>query len=410
MKLINLFTKTSKETPRGETTKNAKLLVQAGFVNKLMSGVYTYLPLGLKTLNKIKNIIREEINAVGGQEVLMPALTPKENWVKTKRWDEIDVLFKLTGSDKKELALGSTHEEIVTPLVKQYASSYKDLPVAVYQIQDKFRDEPRARSGMLRGREFSMKDLYSFHADEKDLDQYYEKVVEAYHKIFKRLEIGDITLLTYASGGVFSKYSHEFQSIIDSGEDTVFVCNKCNVAVNKEIYDAKKGCEKCGNKELIEKRTIEVGNIFKLGNRFSEAFDYKFIDKDGKQKPVVMGCYGMGPGRIMGTIVELLADERGLVWPEEIAPFHIHLVAIGKDPGVVAEANELYKKLIDKKIEVLFDNRDISTGAKLADADLIGIPHRIVISEKTLSAGKFEYKNRSEKEVKMISEDEVFGL
>ncbi len=410
MKLTNLFTKTSKEAPKGETTKNAKFLVQAGFVNKLMSGVYTYLPLGLKTLDKIKNIIREEINAVGGQEILMPALTPKENWVKTKRWDEIDVLFKLTGSDKKELALGSTHEEIVTPLVKQYASSYKDLPVAVYQIQDKFRDEPRARSGMLRGREFSMKDLYSFHTDEKDLDQYYEKVVGAYHKIFKRLGIGDITLLTYASGGVFSKYSHEFQSIIDSGEDTVYVCDKCNVAVNKEIYDAKKGCEKCGNKELIEKRAIEVGNVFKLGNRFSEAFDYKFIDKDGKQKPVVMGCYGMGPGRIMGTIVELLADERGLVWPEEIAPFHIHLVAIGKDPKVMVEANELYKKLLDKKIEVLFDDRDISTGAKLADADLIGIPHRIVISEKTLSAGKFEYKNRSEKEVKMISEDEVLGL
>ncbi len=395
-----LFYKTSKDISEEEKSTNAQLLIRAGFVDKLMAGVYTYLPLGLKVLNKIKNIIREEMNAIGGQEILMPALTPKENWTKTGRWDSIDVLFKLKGSGNREYALGSTHEEIVTPLAKKIINSYKDLPLAVYQIQDKFRDEPRAKSGLLRGREFSMKDLYSFHADEADLDSYYEKSKEAYLKIFKRC--GLAALIVEASGGTFSKYSHEFQVLTESGEDIIFYCEKCSYAQNKEIAEYKAGdkCPKCAGK-MREGKAIEVGNIFKLKNKFSEAFDLNFLDKDGKKNLVMMGCYGIGPSRVLGTVAEISHDERGIIWPEEIAPFDVHLVALfGKDAKINkkidAETLCLHDSLQKAGFEVLYDDREeVSAGVKFGESDLFGIPLRLVISEKTLAKDSVEVKKRN---------------
>lgn len=412
MRLSKLFTKTTKETPKDEHAKNAQLLIRAGFIDKLMSGVYTYLPLGLKVLNKIKNIVREEINEVGGQEILMPVLTPKENWMKTGRWDEIDVLFKMEGAGGKEYALGSTHEEIITPLVQKFASSYKDLPTAVYQIQDKFRNEPRAKSGLMRGREFSMKDLYSFHTDEQDLEKYYGKVKDAYFKIYDRVGIGDgLTVLSFATGGEFSKYSHEFQTLVDSGEDTIYLCEKCNIAINSELFNSDASrCEGCGGTEFKEVKSAEVGNIFKLKTKFTKAFSYNYTDKDGKEKPVVMGCYGIGPSRMMGTIVEVYADDKGLVWPENIAPAKIHLVSLGKDKEILKASDKLYDDLQSKGIEVVYDDRGMSAGEKLADADLMGIPHRVVISKKTLAEKKFELQNRKSGKIKMVDTNELFQL
>lgn len=407
-----LFYKTTKEISEEEKSMNAQLLVRAGFVDKLMAGVYTYLPLGLRVLNKIKKVIREEMNTIGGQEIFMPALTPKENWMTTGRWDTIDVLFKLEGLGGKDYALGSTHEEIVTPLVKKMVNSYKDLPVAVYQIQDKFRDEPRAKSGLLRGREFSMKDLYSFHADEADLDAYYEKVKETYLKIFYRLGLDAIVV--EASGGTFSKYSHEFQVLTESGEDIIFYCEKCRYAQNKEIAEYKAGdkCPKCGGK-MAEGKAIEVGNIFKLKTKFSEAFNLNFLDKEGKKKLAVMGCYGIGPSRVLGAIAEVSHDERGIIWPVEVAPFDIHLVALfGKDERknkrIKEGSGKLFESLQKGGFEVLYDDREeVSSGVKLAESDLFGIPLRLVISEKTLDKGSAEIKKRSEKEVELAKLNKV---
>ena len=405
MKQSQLFTKTSKENPSGEVSLNAQLLIKAGFVDKEMAGVYSYLPLGLRVLGKIKNIVRDEMNKLGGQEILMPALHPKENYEKTGRWNEIDILFKLDGAGGKEYALGATHEEIVTPLVKKFASSYKDLPVAVYQIQDKFRNEPRAKSGLLRGREFSMKDLYSFHKTQEGLDEFYEKSKETYFNVYKRCGLGDLTHIVFASGGMFSKYSHEFQTITKYGEDVVYICEKCGVGINKEIIKDQKVCPECGGEKLKEEKAIEVGNIFKLKTKFTDSFDYKFTDEKGQKQQVLMGCYGIGPSRVMGTVVEVHHDEKGMVWPEEIAPFQVHLISLG-DEGK-AEAEKIYNTLVEKGIEVLWDDRDIQAGAKFADCDLIGIPKRIVVSKKTLDGNSVEVKMRNSDEVELVEIDKL---
>lgn len=407
MKYSNLFGKTSKSVQADADSANAKLLTQGGFVAKQMAGVYSYLPLGLRVLTKIQNIIREEMNAAGGNEILMPAMTQESSYEQTGR-DKMDVLFHLQGRDESELVLNPTHEEVVTPLAQKYVFSYRDLPMAVYQIQNKFRNEPRAKSGLLRGREFNMKDMYSFHVSKENLDEYYEKVKEVYFKVYTRLGIGDITVLTYASGGMFSKYSHEFQTFAEVGEDTIFYCEKCCVAVNKEIIDDQKGaCPECGNKKLAERQAIEVGNIFKLADKFSKPFEFVFKDSDGKDKPVEMGCYGMGPSRIMGALVEVMHDEKGIIWPKEVAPYQIHLVSLGADDSVKQEAEKLYNRLLAKGVEVLWDDRDAQAGAKLADADLIGIPTRLVISKKTLAEDCVELKERSEKDAKMVKLAEV---
>ncbi len=407
MKYSQIFGKTSKSVQADADSANAKLLTQGGFVAKQMAGVYNYLSLGLRVLTKIQNIIREEMNAVGGNEILMPAMTQEASYKQTGR-DKMDVLFHLQGRDDSELVLNPTHEEVVTPLAQKYTFSYRDLPVAVYQIQNKFRNEPRAKSGLLRGREFNMKDMYSFHVSKESVDEYYEKVKQAYFKVYERLGIGDITVLTYASGGMFSKYSHEFQTFAEVGEDTIYFCADCKVAVNKEIIDEQKdACPECGNKKLVERQAIEVGNIFKLGDKFSKPFEFVFKDSDGQDKPVEMACFGMGPSRLMGALVEVFHDDKGIMWPKSVAPYQVHLVSLGDDENVKQAAEKLYNQLSEKCIEVLWDDRDASAGAKLADADLIGIPTRLIVSKKTLADDSVEVKERNEQEAEMVKLSDV---
>lgn len=403
-----LFTKTEKQVPKDEISTNAKLLIQAGYVDKLMAGVYSFLPLGLRVYKKIEQIIREEMNAIGGQELFLPALNPRENWEKTGRWESMDDLYKLPVDENKFFVLAPTHEEVVSPLAKKYIASYKDLPKDVYQFQTKFRNEKRAKSGVMRGREFSMKDLYSFHTDQQDLDRYYERAIAAYHNIFRRCGVGDITYLTYAAGGTFSKYSHEFQTVTPAGEDTIFICDKCKVAINKEIVeDLHRACPQCSSKELREAKAVEVGNIFKLGTKYSAPFDLSYLDQEGKKQLVIMGCYGIGLQRLLGTIVEVSNDEKGMIWPETVAPFSVNLISLKQNK----EAEKIYDDLKKVGIEVLYDDRDeISAGEKFADADLIGCPWRVVVSEKTLQDDSVELKKRSEKDCDNVKIDKIAKL
>jgi len=398
-----MFPKASKQAPKDAESANAKYLVQGGFVHQEMAGVYSWLPLGLRVLNNVEKIVREEMNALGAQELLMPALQPKDNWMKTKRWDGLDVLFKLKSKIGGEAALGATAEEIITPLVKAYINSYQDLPLALYQIQNKFRDELRAKAGVLRGREFGMKDLYSFHADEKDLEEYYEKAALAYAKIFKRCGLDAVRVR--ASGGTFSKFSDEFQAKTPAGEDIIFYCPKCKAYYNNELV--KDGKCPSGHKLEEGEKAIEVGNIFQLKTKYSDAFDLKYLDKDGKQNPIIMGCYGIGTTRLVGAIVEANHDERGIVWPKEVAPFSTHLIALfGKDAKmnkkISAAALSFLRKQESQNIEVLYDDRlDVSAGEKFAVSDLLGISERVIISEKTLAKNEMEIKNRKTGKVMM---------
>ncbi len=409
-----LFTKTLKEAPKDEISANAKLLIRAGFADKLTAGVYSFLPLGLKVLKKIESIIREEMDSVGGQEILMPALHPKENWVKTGRWESFEALFRLKGAQDREYALGATHEEVVVPLAQKFVFSYKDLPFALYQIQTKFRNEMRATGGLLRGREFVMKDMYSFHADESSLDAYYDKVRDAYFRIFGRCGLGGKTFLTSASGGTFSKYSHEFQTVAESGEDVIFICEKCGLAINREIKNETPRCPACRSGDFKEAKAIEVGNIFKLGTKYSEPFGMAYRAASGEEKPVIMGCYGIGPTRIMGTVAEVSNDEKGIVWPAEIAPFDIHLLTIlgqnDKMNSQIKKAAEGLCRKFSAKAEVLYDDREKSVGEKFAEADLIGIPLRAVVSEKTLAKNSVEIKPRGAKEAKLVKLGKVNSI
>jgi len=409
MKQSQLFAKTTKNLPEGEESKNARLLIKGGFINKSSAGVYSFLPLGLRVLEKVNNVIREEMNAIGAEELLMPALVQKKYWEQSGRWG-VDVIYR-TGENVKsekdfQYGLGWTHEEVISAIARHFISSYKDLPRAAYQIQTKFRAEVRAQAGILRGREFLMKDLYSFHADRADLDDYYQKVINAYRKIFKRL--GLKALVTEASGGAFTKeYTHEFQVLNPAGEDTVFYCEKCGFSQNQEIYKPE-AHKDCGG-EVKTGRAIEVGNVFKLGTKFSEAFNLSYNDNTGAKHPVIMGSYGIGPTRVMGTIAEEYNDEKGIVWPETVAPFRAHLVMLGESPKVRKEADRLYKLLsgLVGESEVLYDERSASAGEKLNDSDLLGIPVRILISEKTLAAKKIEVKKRSAKSAEMMTAAEI---
>ncbi len=409
-----LFTKPRKEAPKDEVSKNAQLLVRGGFIDKLQAGVYSYLPLGLRVLKNIEAIIREEMQAVGGQEVLMPTLQPKENWLKTGRWDTLDVLYKVKDASDRENALGPTHEEIVVPLVKQFVNSYKDLPISVYQFQNKFRMELRAKSGILRGREFLMKDMYSFHRDEEDLKQFYEKMKEVYKCVFERVGIGAQTHLTYASGGSFSQFSHEFQTVTPAGEDIVYICGSCGTAINDEIIAVQACCPTCGECKLKSERAIEVGNIFELKSKFSDAFGMQFKDETGANRPVIMGCYGIGLGRVMGAVVEVFGTENAIVWPESVSPYNVHVIALeGKGEGsqaVRTVAERLVYELEKKGVTVLHDDRDLRAGEKFADADLLGIPHRVVVSEKLIAQKQFEYHNRQQNQEQMFDEGELIKL
>ena len=406
MRQSQLFGKTLREDPKDEVSSNAKLLERGGFIYKTMAGVYDYLPLGFRVLDKINGIIREEINVIGGQELLLSALQPKERWSKTGRWDVMkDIMYQFKDNSGREVGLATTHEEALSEIASRSISSYKDLPLFVYQIQTKFRDEPRAKSGLIRGREFLMKDLYSFHRDEKDLDRFYKIADLAYRKIFKRCELD--FYVTEASGGTFTKeFTHEYQVLSEAGEDWILYCSKCRFAQNKEVSQMKEGgkCLKCKNPVNLG-RSIEAGNIFKLGTKFSEAFGLYYSDEKGDKSPVVMGSYGIGPGRLLGTITEAHHDDRGIIWPEAVAPFKAHIIEVKSQKSKVKSyAQKLYKELLAKGVEVLYDDRDDkSAGEKFADADLLGIPLRVVVSEKTLEKKGVEVKRRFDKEVKIIS-------
>lgn len=406
MKQSNLFTKTRREAPKDEVAKNAQLLIRAGFINKEMAGVYSFLPLGLRTLNKIIGIIREEMNGIGGQELQLTALQDKKVWETSGRWSDevVDNWFKTKLKNGSDVGLGFTHEEPLTELMKDHIRSFRDLPIAAYQFQTKFRNEERAKSGIMRCREFLMKDLYSFNVDVEAHNAFYEKAKQAYVKIFERAGIGAQTYVTFASGGSFAKYSHEFQTLTESGEDTIYVHEGKKIAINKEVMNDEVLKDLgIARSDLVEKKAVETGNIFSLGTKFSSALGLNYKDKEGKVIPVVMGSYGIGPARLMGTIAELWSDEKGLVWPASIAPFAIHLIALNNESGSVKKiADELYTKLTAKNIEVLYDDRDCGAGEKFGDSDLIGIPTRYVISEKTLKEDSIEVKDRKSGEVKMV--------
>ena len=406
MKFSQLFTKTTKKAPKDEASINARLLIRAGFIDKNMAGVYAYLPLGLRVLKKIKRVIGQEMNKIGGQELLLTSLQDPAVWKKTGRWDdkEVNVWFKTTLANKNEVGLANTHEEAITKILTRHVSSYRDLPKYIYQFQAKFRNELRAKSGLIRTREFIMKDLYSFSRDEKEHKKFYETVQKAYVKIFNRVGIGDSTFLTFAGGGSFSKYSHEFQTLCESGEDEIYVDEKKKLAINKEIY-SDETLKETGLKreDLVKKKAIEVGNIFSLGTKYAQALGLNFKDEGGKEKSVIMGSYGIGLGRLLGTVVEQSHDERGIIWPQEIAPFKYHLVSLQPEGGKVAsEAEKIYRSLHGQGVEVLYDDRKVSAGIKFADSDLMGIPIRVVVSQKTLAQESAELKDRKSGKVKFV--------
>lgn len=410
MRVTNLFTKTLKQAPADEVAKNAQLLIRAGFIYKEMAGVYTYLPLGKRVLENIVQIIREEMNAIGGNEISLTALQGSEVWKTSGRWDDavMDVWFKTKLANGAELGLAPTHEEPLTKLMKSYIHSYKDLPVYPYQFQIKFRNELRSKSGLMRGREFWMKDLYSFSRNEQEHEMFYERTIEAYMRIFDRLGLGEGTFKTFASGGSFAKFSHEFQTISPVGEDTIYIHREKNIAINEEVYTDDVLAELgVAREDLEEVKAVEVGNIFTLGERFSDPLGLTYADEDGTQKRVFMGSYGIGPSRLMGLIAEHFADDKGLVWPEAVAPYKVYLVSIG---DVAEQATELYEKLQAAGVSVLYDDRSERPGAKFADAELMGLPHRVTISERLLSEGKVEYTSRrTSDELEKLTVDELLA-
>lgn len=410
MKVSQLFTRTSKDAPADEVSKNAQLLIRAGYVYKVMAGVYAYTPLGLRVLENIKRIVREEMNAVHGQEIIMSSLQRKETWETTGRWDDevVDVWFKSKLKDETEVGFGWSHEESIMEMMQQFVRSYKDLPTSVYQFQTKLRNELRAKSGIMRGREFVMKDMYSLHATAEDLDAYYNSVIDAYNRVYDRLGIGDDTFVTFASGGAFTKFSHEFQTICDAGEDILYVHREKNIAVNEEVLD--EAVKELGiNKSELEKvKSAEVGNIFNFGTDKAEQMGITFMDKDGSQKPIYLASYGIGITRAMGVIVEKFADDKGIVWPESVAPAMVYLVRIGGE-GAIDHADKLYEKLTEKGIEVLYDDRDERPGAKFADAELMGIPYRVTVSDRLIEAGNYEFTTRATGETQILTQDELLA-
>ena len=408
MKMTKLFTKTLREAPADEVSKNAQLLIRAGFVYKEMAGVYAYLPLGLRVLEKIKQIIREEMNSIDSQELIMTTLQNKAVWEKTTRWSDevVDVWFKTKLKDETELGLGFSHEEPIVEMLKQYVHSYKDLPISLYQFQTKLRNELRAKSGIMRGREFLMKDMYSFHATKQDLEDYYQRTTDAYIRVYDRLGIGKDTFITFASGGSFTKFSHEFQTICDAGEDLIYINREKGIAVNEEVLDdavAELGISK---DDLEAVKTAEVGNIFNFGTKKTDEMELYFADESDKQQSLYIGSYGIGVTRLMGVIAEKLSDEKGLVWPDNIAPYKLSLIQIG---DVFDKSQAIYDQLNQNGIETIWDDRDVRPGQKFADADLMGIPHRIVISPKTVAEGKIEYKSRTSEDSELLTVDELLA-
>ena len=408
MRVSNLFTKTLKQAPADEVAKNAQLLIRAGFVYKEMAGVYAYLPLGIRVLDNIKQIVREEMDAIGSNELIMTTLQRKEVWEQTTRWsdDVVDVWFKTALKDGTELGLGWSHEEAIVEMLKGYIQSYRDLPVSLYQFQQKMRNELRAKSGIMRGREFTMKDMYSLHATKEDLEAYYEKTIEAYKRVYDRLGIGEDTYVTFASGGAFTKFSHEFQTICDAGEDIIYLHREKNIAINEEVIDDAIAELGISRDELEPVKSAETGNIFNFGTQKTDEMGLYYTDAEGKQQSLHIGSYGIGITRAMGVIAEKLSDEKGLVWPVNIAPYKVYLVSIG---DVAAQATELYEKLKAAGVTVLFDDRNERPGAKFADAELIGLPYRVTISERLLGEGKLEFSLRTNGEIELLTLDELLA-
>lgn len=411
MRQSQLFTKTRKEAPKDEVSKNAILLTRAGFINKEMAGSYAYLPLGLRVIEKIKNIVREEMNSLGGQEITMTTLQRKELWQETDRWsdEKVDVWFKSQLKSGGEVGFGWSHEEPITDMMKSFVSSYRDLPVIVYQFQTKLRNELRAKSGIMRGREFLMKDMYSYVSDESDHKRIYDAVTASYFNIFRRVGLGDRTYLTFASGGAFTQFSHEFQTILDSGEDVIYVDKGKKIAINQEVLTDEVltglGLER---EKLEEVSAAEVGNIFSFGGVKSDQLGLHFKDEKGESSPVILGSYGLGVSRLMGVVVEALSDERGIVWPKEIAPFQIHLLCLSEKAKALAD--ETYKTLVSKGVEVLYDDRDVRAGEKFADADLIGIPIQIIVGEKALESNMLEVKERATNKMEEMNADKLIKI
>lgn len=407
MRVSKLFTKTLRDAPADEVAKNAQLLIRAGYVYKEMAGAYAYLPLGLRVVEKIKQIVREEMDAIDSNELIMTTLQRKEIWEKTTRWDDevVDVWFKTKLQDNTELGLGWSHEEPIVEMMKQYVQSYKDLPVSLYQFQTKMRNELRAKSGIMRGREFVMKDMYSFHASKEDLDTYYEKVIEAYKRVYDRLGIGSDTYVTFASGGAFTKFSHEFQTITDAGEDVIYLHRGKNIAINEEVIDDAVKELGITRDELEKVKTAEVGNIFNFGTQKTDEMDLYFTGEDGKQHSLYIGSYGIGVTRVMGVIAEKMSDEKGLIWPKNIAPYSVYLVSIGEKGSQRAE--ELYGELTKAGIEVLYDDRNERPGAKFADAELMGIPLRLTVSDRGVDAGQYELTDRTSGETEQLTAEHI---
>jgi prolyl-tRNA synthetase len=410
MRVSQLFTKTSKTTPADEVAKNAQLLIRAGFVYKVMAGVYAYTPLGLRVLENIKQIVREEMDSVNGQELIMTNLQPKELWETTTRWDDevVDVWFKTKLKDDTELGLAWSHEEPIMDMMRQFVESYKDLPTSVYQFQTKLRNELRAKSGIMRGREFVMKDMYSLHASAEDLDVYYNSVIEAYKRVYERLGLGNDTYITFASGGAFTQFSHEFQTICDAGEDILYVHREKNIAVNEEVLDEAVKELGISKDELEKVKSAEVGNIFNFGTEKAEQMGITFTGNDGKEHPIYLASYGIGITRVMGVIVEKFADDKGIVWPESVAPAKVYLVRIGSE-NAAKHADELYNELISKGITVLYDDRDERPGAKFADSELMGIPYRITVSDRLLEAGTYEFTPRASGVTEVLTRDDLLA-
>ena len=409
MRLSKNFTRTIKQAPADEVARNAQLLIRAGYVHKTMAGVYSYLPLGLKVVENIKQIVREEMNKIDSQELVMSTLQRKETWQETGRWSDelVDVWFKSHLQDGTEVGFGWTHEEPIVDLLRNYLKSYKDLPISVYQFQNKLRNELRAKSGIMRGREFVMKDMYSVHASTEDLDKYYNAAIEAYKRCYDRFGIGDETYVTFASGGAFTKFSHEFQTICDAGEDYIYLHRGKNIAVNEEVLDEAVKELGIDRSELERVKTAEVGNIFNFGTQKSEEMRLVFTDADGVEQYAYMGSYGIGITRVMGVIVEKFADDKGLVWPENIAPAKVYLVQIGSQSR--ATADELYQKLQSAGIETIYDDRDERPGVKFADAELLGIPYRVTVSDRLLDDGKWEVSTRQTGEQRLLTADELLA-
>jgi len=411
MRISHLFTKTSKSAPADEVSKNAQLLIRAGFIYKVMAGVYAYTPLGLRVVENIKQIVREEMNTIGGQELIMTNLQPKEVWETTTRWSDevVDIWFKTKLKDDTEVGLAWSHEEPILEMMKQFVSSYKDLPVYVYQFQTKLRNELRAKSGIMRGREFVMKDMYSLSIDAMQHEDFYQKTIEAYKRVFDRLGIGQDTYVTFASGGAFTQFSHEFQTICEAGEDVIYLDREQNIAVNEEVLDDENLAKLGLKRENLEKvKTAEVGNIFNFGTEKSKQMNVTFATDTDEQQPVFLGSYGIGITRVMGVIVEKLSDDKGIVWPENVAPAKVYLVRIG-DEAATKQADELYDELTGKGIEVLYDDRDVRPGEKFADSELMGIPYRVTVSDRLMADNQYEFTTRISGETNLLTHDELLA-